>query len=167
MATAEQKASRVEFQGVYVGVRVSDGKKHYAYVFLNGPTRKDNPIEDWSIMLPRQTHTHLYQNQIAVGAQPGAIFNLYCDDDDKPTALYTSTAADFVEMWGNEQQVIEWNGFSRSAQAELLQMSKAKREMRQKLDVDALAPFAQTYKHLPARQRSLYLAWIIQEITKI
>lgn len=160
--TADKKAEqqpppRVRRKLVYAGVaRGESHPKVYRWYFLNEDGTLEEPANTW-IFAPKKRG-----RDQPVGASVGQVYSFDFDPDYQ--SVYTSSYR-YEGKFHDPNVAVEWAAVSRALEAQMELDARAKKEKKD-ADLETLDPIRSAYNKLPFFHRQLYLAQVVEYITR-
>lgn len=159
MPENKPEKKKVERHWLYAGViRTRKGRR---YGYYDVTDLKDRRITDTDDLL-------LFSVRIIKRGHPGYVWRVDTEvgEDRMVTAYQCKDWERRVGRWPHEDQVIQWQAASNAAELEIAEESKAAKDVRRRLDLEALEPFVRAYRMATPRQRTYILAEIVKAITQ-
>lgn len=143
----------------YVGMRQGrKDKRTYLWVEVSG--LDDRPSVDEGAHVYR-----VWSKPVQRGAMPGATYKMQVSYSDSGGLLLTPDSGTYVGLLEDSATVAQWQLRHKAASAALTANSKAKQELKRRLDLKRLEPLRSAYRYAPRSEKHHILAEIICYVT--
>ena len=152
--TREQIEAFPKATMVYLGMDAGrDGKRRYKWVDF-----KQGIENDGRRMNPLASVTWFSGKGNICTARPGNVFEIPMHPDGNSVF---GGHAKYIEMWANDEDVLEWQALNDVRSAAMQADSERRRDVRKSLPFETLTPFHRAYVQLRPQERPFLLAKIL------
>ena len=151
----EKKANSDSVTMVFVGVRSYDGKKRFLWLECSASRKSDS----------MDSATGEYGKQLQKGAGPGGVYTFSCVRDEGDQLSITVNSGTYLGVFKDKARVATWQARHKAASAQIEGEPKAKREMKERLDLERLEPLRYAYANASRSDKPHILAEVIRAMT--